>query len=392
MVVAARLLDLGQFADLALGAALSAIAVQIADVGVGIQLPQAFAGQTQGLPVEAIRQAFRRRLGGGLAVAPLTIVAFVTVASTRSFAVAAGFAVSTIATSVYGVGYVALRAIDANGLEAALEPSGRLLVLALGTICATSGLSLAWIAWSYALADILALGMVGVVIARRRRGSESGPRLGRVTWLGAAGPIGMVYWRADIWLLAALATSRQVALYGSAYRLLDAALLPALVLAQLFAAPFARCPAEQRLTFVRRWVRGSFFLMLPFALVASVLGGPLLTTLFGPDFAGATRALALLGMAAPLTAVAFVLTTALATLAPRCYVGVAAIALGANLVANVLFAARFGASGAAAATVASQVVLIWALWAAVRRHLAPLTTAGHKPAIAVHLPSRTVLA
>lgn len=376
MVVAARLLDLGQFADLALASALSAMAVQVADLGVGIQLPQAFAGQPQGMPVAAIRQAYRRRLAGSLGAAPVFAAAFLVAADHQSLAVAAGFAVSVIATALYGAGFVALRSIDAYVVETFVEPAGRIVVLAFGTYFAMSGRGLAWVAWSYALADIAALCIVAAAVTRRGRGSVGGPRLAPVTWLVAAGPIGMVYWRADIWLLAGLATSPQVALYGSAYRLLDAALLPALVVAQLFPAPFARCAPEDRHAMVARWVRGSVTMLLPFTVFSLVLGRPLLTTLFGEEFGGATAALHLLGVAAPLTAGVFLLTTALATLDPRAYIGTAAAALAVNLAGNLLLIPHLGASGAATMTVLSQGLLVVALWAAVRRRLASAESPG----------------
>ncbi len=370
MVVAARLLDLGQFADLALAAALTAIAVQVADLGVAVQLPQAFSSGTGGMPAKAIRQAFLRRIAGSLATTPILIAAFLTTASTASLAVAAGFAVSTIATATYGAGYIALRSVDSYSLESALEPSGRVVVLALCGYGAATGHGLVWIATSYAVVDLLLLGIVVAAVARRCRGSAPGPPLGQVTWLLAGGPIGMVYWRADIWLLAALASSAQVALYGSSYRLLDAALLPALVVSQLFLAPFARCTPQQRWAFVVRWVVWSVAMTLPFTVIAVAFGRPLLTVLFGPAFSDATASLTILAVAAPLTAAAFVLTAALASLDPRAYIILAALALAVNLGGNLLLAASFGAAGAAGMTLLSQVVLVSTQWAKVRRRLA----------------------
>lgn len=351
------------------------MAVQVADLGVGIQLPQAFVGESRAFPVAAVREAVARRLAGSLAVAPLLVLALLITAANDSVAaacaIAAGFAVSTVATAVYGAGYVALRSADAYAFEAVLEPAGRLVVLVLGTFLAAGGRSLVWIAWSYALADLVVLLVVGVVVRRRSRGSSGGPRLGRATWLIAAGPIGMVYWRADIWLLAALATSRQVAFYGSSYRLLDAALLPALVVAQLFPAALARCRPEGRRELVVRWVVGAVAMMLPFTLAATVLARPVLTLLFGPEFGGATASLQVLAFAAPLTAAAFLLTTTLATLDPRGYIGVAGAALALNLGGNVLLASSFGAAGAAGVTLVSQAFLVSALWIVVRRRLSP---------------------
>lgn len=376
MVLAARLLDIADFADLALAAALCAMAVQVADIGVAVQLPQAFA-EGAGTPVAAIRQAFRRRLLGGLAVSPLLVGAFLAVAARPSFAVAAGFAVSAIATAAYGAGYVALRALDAYGLETVLEPAGRVVVLGAGAYVAASGRGLIWIAWSYALADLLLLAVIAAVLHRRCRGAGGGPLLGRFTWLVAAGPIGMVYWRADIWLLAALATSRQVALYGSSYRLLDAALLPALVLAQLFLAPFARCDPDRQWALLIRWIRGAVLAMLPFAVVAALLGRPVLTLLFGRSYAGGSTALAVLALAGPLTAAAFLLTAALAVIDPRSYVSLAVLALGVNVVGNLLFAGHLGATGAAAVTLVSQGLLVATQWVAVRRRLIHAAVMAH---------------
>ncbi|HUQ64419.1 MAG TPA: polysaccharide biosynthesis C-terminal domain-containing protein [Acidimicrobiales bacterium] len=367
--VAARLLGLDEFADFALGLALAGIAVQVADMGVGIQLPLAFSSSEHDMPAVATRQAFLRRLIGAAFAAPFLVVAFVTVSTSHSVAVASGFAVSSIATSVYGAGYVGLRAAGAYGVETVLEPAGRVLVLAGGAYLASSGWSLSWIAWSYALADLTTLCVVGVVVARRCRVAPAGPRLDRLTWLIAAGPIGMVYWRVDIWLLAALATSVQVALYGSAYRLLDAALLPALVVAQLFPAPFARCPRERRREFVTRWVGGAALILLPFTLVVLAFAEPLLSLLFGEPFVGAANALRLLAIAAPLSAAVFVLTTTLATLDARAYIYAAGIALVVNVIGNMLLLPRFGASGAAAMTVASQAGLVCSEWMLVRRRL-----------------------
>lgn len=110
-------------------------------------------------------------------------------------------------------------------------------------------------------------------------------------------------------------------------------------------------------------------MMLPFTLAAGMLAGPLLRLLFGQQFVGASTALVLLGLAAPLTAAAFLLTTTLATLDARRYIAVAGVALAVNLGGNLLFMPHFGASGAAAMTVASQGFLVCTLWALVRRQL-----------------------
>jgi O-antigen/teichoic acid export membrane protein len=178
-----------------------------------------------------------------------------------------------------------------------------------------------------------------------------------------------LYFRLDMVILARLKPDADVGQYGAAYKFLDTVLLvPALALG-VIQPVIARSVMEGRELLRRRYSR-SVQLMTVAGLGVAVLGGMtaarLVPALPGfKQYEGAGDALAILSVAAGLAFVgAVVQATLIATHRQRQLVYAAAVALVINVVLNLVLIPPYSYTGAAAATVATEVaVLLFSLWA-----------------------------
>ena len=255
--VAARQLPIDAFGDLALLLALGVIAVAVADLGLSIVVPELIGAQAAG-PRHVALKAARLRAGSG-AVASLVVgVAYLTVASDRSILIPLVFAGSIIVTAIHHAMAAALRAVGSVGTEAITDVGSRCLVLGAGWIVLNSGHGLLGVAAVYAIADVATVVVFTVVL--RSRGDEGTlpPLPIRAIWkLALIIPFATVYWRLDVWLLAAHRQQRRRREYGAAYKLLDAGLLPPLALASLVAVRAARLASVELRTDLRRLCLGA---------------------------------------------------------------------------------------------------------------------------------------
>ena len=159
----------------------------------------------------------------------------------------------------------------------------------------------------------------------------------------------------------AFAGAAAVGLYGAAYRLLEATLFVSLALTSAFSAMYAylgRTTVPTIDAVVARSLKLSLVLLLPVAVVLAVLPGPILDLLFGGDFGGAVTPLRILAPTVVVLGVVMLTSALIASRqAPRVLLGCFAIGLAVNLVANVIMIPAFGATGAASAMLATEIVL-----------------------------------
>jgi O-antigen/teichoic acid export membrane protein len=193
--------------------------------------------------------------------------------------------------------------------------------------------------------------------------------------IGVAGLFGIILFRVDTAILAALESEAVVGQYGAAFRLFEATLFVS------WSVGTAAYPVYSRLTRTTEPPLASVFdrtlklalaLTLPIAVAAGILGDPLVELLYGPDFAEAGTALVLLAPAIACYPVAHLAGVLLyARDRPASMVVVYGIAAVANIVLNLALIAAFSLEGAAVAT-----SLTWLLLAAVLLALAVQTSGG----------------
>ena len=228
------------------------------------------------------------------------------------------------------------------------------------------------------LAFILALALVYRRIGRPRLSVDPGfwwPLMRLAAPIGLAGVFGTVLFRVDTAILASFEPEGVVGEYGAAFRLFEATLFVS------WSAGTAVYPVLSRLTRETHPPLASVFDRslklvvagtLPLAVVAAVLGGPLVELLYGSGFDEARGAVVLLAPAITFYSVAHVAGVLLYArdrqVAMAIVYGLTAVL---NVVLNVVLIATFSLDGAAVAT-----SLTWLALAAALLALAVQTSGG----------------
>ena len=221
----------------------------------------------------------------------------------------------------------------------------------------------------------------GVVLFRRRHGRWMGhgafePALARRMlrealpfWL--AGLFALGYSRGDVVILRVFAGEAEVGAYRAAGQLFEVTKnLPLLVLTALF-PQLARDFRSSRARLARMeelLVAGLLGAGVVVALALALVAGPVARGVFGPEFARTVPALRILALALPLLFLNFGLTHFLVARD----LGVlnlifSGLMLAVSLLANLVLAPRFGSTGAAWATVATEASLSICCVRALRR-------------------------
>lgn len=181
----------------------------------------------------------------------------------------------------------------------------------------------------------------------------------------------VIYSRADAVLISALASSTALGLYQGPVRLVTAALLLPEALGMLMQGRVAREPGNPAIRAgQQRILNLAFGLSAVGVLAVAIFGDELLALLFGAAFAAGGTAFAILAACVPVRLASYfngneLVAHDLQPLRTRCLGGTAAFAITAGIPAIV----AFGIEGAAAVTLASE-LLVGILYAVmVRRHV-----------------------
>jgi len=191
--------------------------------------------------------------------------------------------------------------------------------------------------------------------------TEAGRLLKEALPLGLVSAMTLLYLRADLFIVAAVAGASEAGYFQSAFRLFEAAFVVSGGLAAgtfpLLAARFG----EKGFDALARFVLGLLALSsAPIALAFALLPRPVLCLFYGEGFADAARPLAFLGIAL-IAVFANALTTHLLVASGRSRRLVASIAvrLAGGVALDFVLVPRWGASGAALAVAAAE----WSLLA-----------------------------
>lgn len=258
--------------------------------------------------------------------------------------------------------------------RAAMTAVGIPVILAGGGVAAASAVYLG----AALLALALAVAFLRRRVVRPRLRVEAGrwlPLMRTAAPVGFANVFSTTLFRIDTALLALLTTNAVVGDYGAAYRLFEATLFFTWSVSSVTYPLFSRLAAgEAALTFVKeRALKLGLVPTVPLAVGALVLGGPVITLLYGNEFEEAGTALMLLAPAIALYPVEHV---ASAMLIAQDRQRIVAVVLGAvaaaNVALNLVLIPLFSLNGAAAATSLSELGLTAAFLIFARRLTGPL--------------------
>ena len=215
-----------------------------------------------------------------------------------------------------------------------------------------------------------------------RREAHPVPRAERPVWrrllvaalpIGAALAVSEVFFRLDTLLVSAFRSYHEVGLYSLSYRMVELiAILPAIVMTSVFPL-LSRYLEESRERAARTIdAAGDLFVAVgvPIAAGGLIVAPDLVRAIGGDDFAGAADALRLLLFAVALAFVSGLFGHSLiAGVRQGSALRLGLVALGFNLVANLVAIPAWGIEGAAAVAVASEVLLVAGGYVLVRREL-----------------------
>jgi O-antigen/teichoic acid export membrane protein len=314
--------------------------------------------------------ALALKLVRGLAILALTIaVAFIVdFSGERRVAVClitAGMLADTLARSHMSV----FNAYERGDLVAIAIVVQRCLAAALGLAFLLAGYGVAAVALAFLVGALARLAVSFWLLGRRlrmpafafRREARRELRSKSLPFT-AQDIFGLVISRADILLLAALASSAAVGLYGSAYRLLDATTFIAISLNGAFTAPFTYLGAETTPTLRAMFERANklaLLALLPVAAALGVLAEPIVKALFGADLAGAATPLRYLApVVAMFGVVGLCSSLIMSRRDPRAMLPIVAASAVANLGLNLALVPSLEGKGAAIAMLASETVFL----------------------------------
>lgn len=372
LALAARVLPTGDFAELALASTLGWILAVITDFGQQVHLAKVVARA----PAEAGRHVwplvYRRAalFAAGLAVAAAASWLWKPPGTAPAFA---AIAISFVASAFVEFLNYAYRGLRRTDLESLLNFSQRFATLALAALLLPRWPALSAVAVALVGPPFVA-GAASLLVLRRL--APAGPATGAphdsasivraVAPIGAGIVLSTLYFRIDVFLLARWSGPEAVAHYGAVFRMLDALrLFPAALLAVMTARMFQ----GRDFAFLRRLSVGlSVFGMVVGA--ALYVTAPVVVPLaFGAAFAPAVPYFRILAVAYPLLSLNYGLTTQLIGWDDqRAFAALTLAALLVNVALNAVLIPRLDASGAAWATVLTELGVTVLAVCALRRH------------------------
>lgn len=355
LALAAHHLSVKQFGELTLVLSLGSLVSSGTDLGIPLALTKLSCDHDV-LDRPAVDAAIRRRAVAGLIAVGVLVALWANAGDAARWWLAALYGISVTAGPVTGSYLALLRGRAIGSVEGIYAVTSKVAVPALGLLALASGLGLAGVIGAYALVDAVSAAIVSRVAERRLQFTDTPDPLEekqlslRATLpLAAAGVVGSLYERIDIFVVALLKGSAFVALYAAAYKLYDAALMPAKAVGSAAVAAAGRDITGQGRRAAIRLATRAVGVTLPIALAASLAAPALLRKAFGDHYGGAGRAVTIL-MAAALPGAALTVITPIALLARRQVVMVGTgVGLVANVVGNVVLVPVMGVSGASLA-------------------------------------------
>jgi O-antigen/teichoic acid export membrane protein len=260
-----------------------------------------------------------------------------------------------------------LQGLERFGWDAFVVIADRLILVLVGTAALVAGTGLRGLTVSFVIARAVAL-VVAAWLTRVQLGGI-GMRFDRTVWRElhrSAVPFGFfivvlnLYSYVDSVMLGVMRGDAETGVYAAAYKTYEGfSYLPSVIaavltprLSRLFVTDRA---AHRRLAAIG--IAASFAMATVVAAPAYILAAPLITLVFGPQFAAATAPFRVLCLGFPLVFAIWVLhATAISVDKARLLVKAAAAGLAVNVAINLWAIPRAGGLGAAFATVIGELV------------------------------------
>lgn len=285
----------------------------ITDLGVA-----SLAGRDVAAKVATAPAALRSALG------PQALSTVVAVVLTCLVAVLAGpsgvdasvlvpCSVFVVANAIFNLWAEVLRGDGKVVLEGVLQGVSALLLVTAGSLAVLAGAGIVPLLWIVAGKELAVLAVAAVWLrpgAGMDAGLSFGALLRRSAWLAVAGTALVLLWRQGTLLVSGMASTRALADYVVATRLLDASVTLAHTLGiGLFpgvAALAAEAPGAAR-AHVRRYLFAVLGLSVPLAVLGVVLADPVTTLVFGSQWESAVPAVRVLAATTPLILLGYLL-------------------------------------------------------------------------------------
>jgi O-antigen/teichoic acid export membrane protein len=386
-ILIARNLGAAGFGIYAAALAFANLFASIADAGV-------YGGLSREL-VLADDAAARRLIGAGLLIkviaAALCYPALLLVASAAGFTTEAHDVVAVMGIAylcAVVAGQTALSAARARGrmeVDAALTAGySTVFAVCVAFIAPDTPSGVAW-SWLVAYGAFAAAGLMILFRWYPQPIWQLDPAVVRSIWrvglpLGFAALLLIVYTRLPIYLLTAFSAPEQIGLFNAAFGLprnLQAiAMTLSAALGPIFVRLAADDPAQLRTAYATA-LRATLLLMLPIGAGATILAEPILLLLFGPAYTLSADVLALGCWSLCCYTLSFVGQTLLAAIGRggRWLAALGAGTLGNGLIGLALIP-HYGATGAAWAALAADLLVLLLLLGATRAHIAWSIPAG----------------
>jgi O-antigen/teichoic acid export membrane protein len=275
----------------------------------------------------------------------------------------------------------ALYAVQQLGYEAIAVVLESVVLLALVVYGGRTQQGVAYFVWAYAAQYAFSCVYFLVILMIKKialPGWRFEPALLR-TWFWKGLPFALtfvltiLYFRIDQPLIYVIKNETQSALYGAAYKPIEALLfLPITFLSVVFPvlAVYHRERPKEMIEAVNRFYKALLLMGCPASIGIFVLADPLTPLLLGHDFKASEPALRVLALA---LGVAFVNNAFIGALnasdRQSSFTWAAAWSLVANLALNLTLIPVFGYLGASWATVATEIVLGISAWTLTARHV-----------------------
>jgi O-antigen/teichoic acid export membrane protein len=305
----------------------------------------------------------------GVALAVLGLVGSGRHAFFTTLALAPGVLCDSLARTQYS----AFMGRERSGPPAMADTIQRIFSAALGIAALEAGLGVVAVAGAYSAGSALGVA-IGFLQLPRTIGMPP-LRVEPPTWRSLASRsvpfatqdiFSTLLSRADVLIIALIATQIDVGVYGAAYRLFESTVFVTYALAGAYAAMFTYLQSDSepplQLAF-QRAVKLAVILLTPIAVVYSTLGGPICTLIYGHSFGDASTPLAILGPGVVLLGVGTLGNSLMVSREdPKRMIPVSAAMAALNIALNFALIPPFGPRGAAIAMLATEVAFaIWVL-------------------------------
>jgi O-antigen/teichoic acid export membrane protein len=221
--------------------------------------------------------------------------------------------VFVVANAMFNLWAEVLRGDGKVVLEGVLQGVSALLLVTAGSLAVLAGAGIVPLLWIVAGKELAVLAVAAVWLrpgAGMDAGLSFGALLRRSAWLAVAGTALVLLWRQGTLLVSGMASTRALADYVVATRLLDASVTLAHTLGiGLFpgiAALAVEAPGAAR-AHVRRYLLAVLGLSVPLAVLGVVLADPVTTLVFGSQWESAVPAVRVLAATTPLILLGYLL-------------------------------------------------------------------------------------